>query len=181
MDLDYLIYDDITYVYNITSETVQYLQNIISENTRELRITGDYLNHFDIPIGVKTVHLSHMGLNTLSVPEGVEELYCNYNFLRTIDLPSTLVFFEARNNLLTNINFADSLNLEYIDIRMNRFKYLNFDIDPNKLEFFNASLNAIEYVSPQLSNFFSQLYIPPESRSNTPDDLDSEYRFTKFL
>ena len=184
-----MVTDNFDFFFEAGSE-ILYLNNIIQENVHkitipdgvtELRIDGDYLDNYVIPNGITSVYIESMGLKTLYIPDGVEHLYCSRNFLRTVEIPSSLRFLEIRNNLLTELTFRDNINsLEHIDIRSNRFKSLDFDISIN-LEYLNASFNDIEYTSQNIKLFLQQQYIPYPPRASTPDDKDSEFRFSNSI
>ena len=182
-------FGEIIYIDNVLQENIHEIK--IPDYITELHIDGDYLDHFDIPKGIISVHLDSIGLKTLNIPDGVETLFCSRNFLRTLEIPSSLYMLEAQNNLLTHFTFRNESssfnessyfnesssfnesksfnNLTHIDIRSNKFKSLNFDIN-DSIEYFNASFNEINYITPKidklLKNVFSIKLNLPENEDN---------------
>ena len=175
--MEYSFRDEIMYIYNVTDESLHKIT--FPPEITELRINGDYLDHFDIPPGIISVHIESMGLKSIILPDSIECLYCSRNFLRTIELPKGMRVLEARHNLLDNIT-GNTIGLEHIDIRSNRFKSLNFELG-NNLEYFNASFNDIEYTSPRIKSFLQNQDIPRSPRPHTPDDLDSDFRYSWII
>ena len=177
-NLECSITDDIMYIYNVTPENVHKIE--IPEQIDELRIYGDYLDHFSVPDGIKSIHIDSMGLKTLKLHESLESLHCSKNFLRTLEIPASLTVLEARDNLLTRLKVI-GFNLEFVDIRSNRFKSLDFPISP-KIEYFNASFNDnIEYISPQIKLIIESQDIQISPRAKTPDNEDCEFRYIKSI
>lgn len=164
------IIDDALWVYNVTPETIDQIE--ISENIKQLHITGDFLEHFSIPEGLTDVHINSMGLKTIYIPDGLESLYISRNFLRTIEIPNSLLLLEAHHNLLSEITFRSlPSHLRFIDIKSNRFTRLDFQL-PENINYLNAALNNLEFISPQIENFFTTQYIPKCISPPTSDDED---------
>jgi hypothetical protein len=174
--LKYEISDYIMYVHNITPENIHELK--IPEEVTDLRIYGDYLDHFNIPNGLETVHINSMGLKTLIISESLDCLHCSYNFLRTLKIPARLTVLEARGNLLSNLKVT-GCNLEIVDIRSNKLTSLDFAISP-KVQYFNAAFNNVSYVSPEIQAVIDSQDIQISPRAKTPDDEDCKYRIIRF-
>ena len=176
--LEWSITDDIMYIYNVSPDNVHQIN--IPKGVDDLRIFGDYLDHFDIPEGIKSVHLENLGLKTLNLSETLECLFCSNNFLKTLNILSNLEILEARNNLLSSLQVHGN-NLEYVDIRSNKFKSLDFNIS-SKIEYFNAAFNEnIKYVSPQIISIIKKQDIQLSPRKKIPDDENCEFRYTKSI
>jgi hypothetical protein len=169
------------YIYNLSEMNIHKLT--IPGEITQLRIDGDCIDHFDIPYGITSVYIEPIGLKALTLPEGLQCLVCPNNFLRTLDIPQSLTFLDVHNNLLSSLTFKEpSINLVDLDIRSNKFESLSFNnFVVDNLEYFNASINEIKYVSDYIKEFFNKQDIPQIKRSPSPDDLDSDFRYSKSI
>ena len=89
---------------------------------------------------MKDIEIRYLGLKTIHIPEGVLSVNCSRNFLQSIELPRSLKNFIGNKNLLKEITFKDNNQLEYLDIRSNKFTVLDF-IVPKQLICLNATRN----------------------------------------
>jgi hypothetical protein len=138
-------------VSNITPQNQHLLK--IPETTWYLYIEGTYLDHFEIPTGVKCVKLKRLGLKTLYIPDGVISVDCSRNFLQTIEIPQSLITLKANKNLLNSLTFRSQTEnqLEDLDIRSNKLTYLDFDI-PTNFTSIKAYNNTISF-GPNIQTF----------------------------
>jgi hypothetical protein len=158
-ELEIIGNDDYMTVYNITPQNQHLLK--VPNTLWSLYIHGDYLDHFEIPQGIKYVEIKNLGLKTLYIPDGTINVNCSNNFLKTIEIPQSLITLKANKNLLTEIIFrSPNFNqLEDLDIRSNKFKYLDFVI-PKKFCCLNASKNNILSIGPNIKYYLSNDYKP---------------------
>ena len=158
-------------IYNITPQN----QHLLKMNSMEyLYIEGNYLDHFEIPQGVKNVELKYLGLKTLYIPDGVESINCYRNFLQTIEIPQSLITLKANKNLLTEITFCSQSDnkLEFLDIRSNKLTCL-------ELNQFDIAMNKINFIAPRIRNYLSMQYIPAPDSPASSDDEYSEFNIDK--
>jgi len=174
------IEDETLYVYNITPENINLLN--IPEGINQLHIKGYYLDHFNIPLNLTDVYIDYIGLKTLYIPNGTKYVNCSRNFLQTIEIPSSLITLIANKNLLQEITFRSLTDnqLNYLDIRSNKMTKLDFDI-PDCMDYFNASMNKINYIAPKIGNYLSMQYLSAPSSPSSSDDEDwYNCKFRKF-
>jgi hypothetical protein len=169
-------------IYNITPENQHLL--IVSDDIKYLYIFGYFLDHYEIPKGIKFIEIKYIGLKSLIIPEGVETVDCCRNFLRELDIPKSLINLKANKNLLSKLNFRSKTDnkLQYLDIRSNLFTRLDFYNQVDNLGsiiHFNASMNAIQVLAPEIRNLLYMQQFPCPESDPSSDDEDSELNILK--
>lgn len=99
-------------------------------NLEEIRLLGDYVQHFAPPAVSNFLDCSRVGLRTLVVPDGVKTLWCEDNYLEELILPPSIQYVRANTNLIHTLRPADPdvglPNLRELYVVANRITRFDF-------------------------------------------------------
>jgi hypothetical protein len=120
------------YIRYATQKDIDTLE--IPEDIEDLSVTGDYIQSFRIPHGVKNASFTKCALRELYVADTVELLYIDGNHLVELELPENIVLARASDNLIQRVRFRSSdgtctnqpKKLQELYLKNNRLVELDF-------------------------------------------------------
>ena len=144
-NIDLSDFNNLTYVIMNKGE----IKNIIfPANIFEyMYLSDNKISDITFPTNIKTssLYLDNNLLTNITIPEGPETVYLNNNKLTSINnISSTVKRLELNNNLLTNIDFKNNLNIETLKLNNNPLK----KIDITKL----SKLSALSLLDTKLED-----------------------------
>ena len=131
-------------IYNATQEFMDTLE--YTHIPSEITIHGDYIPNLRVPEGVQRVHCEDCGVRNLTLPSSIITLICNENYIAHITVPATIEHVNLQGNLLETftVEGGHARALQTLDLQRNRIAHLDFEVDPNRLTYFDLRLNTVE-------------------------------------